>query len=91
LRPYRTDEGIHEVGVHIRPMYWRRGLALEGAKAVIDYAFEVLHARGLFAGHNPSNDASKQMIAKLGFRYTHDELYPPTGLQHKSYLLMRSS
>ncbi len=26
----------------------------------------------------------------LGFRYTHDELYPPTGLLHPSYLLKRS-
>ena len=26
-------------------------------------------------------------LRKLGFRYTHDELYPPTGLRHPSYLL----
>jgi len=91
LRPYRPSEGIHELGVHIRPTFWRKGFAFEAATAVINYAFEVLRARGLFAGHNPTNDASRQLIAKLGFRYTHDELYPPTGLQHPSYLLMRSS
>jgi [ribosomal protein S5]-alanine N-acetyltransferase len=33
----------------------------------------------------------RQLLAKLGFHYTHDEFYPPTGLQHPSYLLMRSS
>ncbi len=91
LRPHQPREDIYELGVHIRPAFWRKGFAFEAAKAVIDYAFEVLHARGLFAGHNPTNDASKQMIAKLGFRYTHEEFYPPTGLQHPSYLLMRSS
>ncbi len=26
-------------------------------------------------------------VEKLGFRYSHDELYEPTGLMHCSYLL----
>jgi hypothetical protein len=27
------------------------------------------------------------VMNKLGFRYTHDEFYPPTGLNHPAYLL----
>ncbi len=42
---------------------------------------------GLMAGHHPKNASSQRVLEKLGFRYTHDELYPPTGLQHRSYLL----
>ena len=91
LRPYRPEQGIHELGVHVRPAFWRQGLAFEAAEAVIAYAFDRLEARGLFAGHNPANTASRQMTLKLGFRYTHDEFYPPTGLQHASYLLMRGA
>ncbi len=87
LRPCRPAEAIHELGVHIRPAFWRRGYALEAARAVIAHAFGPLGARALFAGHNPDNDASRAMLAKLGFRYTHDELYPPTGRLHPSYLL----
>jgi len=87
LRPYRPAERIHELGVHIRPAYWRRGLAVEGARAVIAHAFGSLEARALFAGHNPDNQASRALLEKLGFRYTHDELYPPTGLLHPSYRL----
>ena len=89
LRPYRPAERIHELGVHILPAFWRRGLALEAARAVIAHAFGPLRARALFAGHNPHNDASRSLLARLGFRYTHDELYPPTGLLHPSYLLER--
>ncbi len=85
LRPYR--DGVPELGVHIRPPFWRRGLALEAARAVIQHAFAALGARALFAGHNPDNHASRALLEKLGFRYTHDELYPPTGLLHPSYLL----
>lgn len=91
LRPYRPAERIHELGVHLRPAFWRRGLAVEAAQAAITYTFERLDARALFAGHNPANTASRGMLAKLGFRYTHDELYPPTGLMHPSYLLERPS
>jgi RimJ/RimL family protein N-acetyltransferase len=43
----------------------------------------------VFAGHNPANTASRGLLARLGFRYTHDELYAPTGLRHPSYLLER--
>ncbi len=89
LRPYRPDESIDEFGVHIRPAFWRQGFAFEAGTAVIAYAFDRLGARGLFAGHNPRNSASRLMLLKLGFSYSHDELYPPTGLRHPSYLLMR--
>jgi [ribosomal protein S5]-alanine N-acetyltransferase len=90
LRPHRPSEKIYELGFHLRPAYWGRRLAEEGAKAVIDYAFNVLGANGLFAGHHPANAPSRRVLQKLGFRFTHEEFYPPTGLKHPSYLLVRS-
>jgi RimJ/RimL family protein N-acetyltransferase len=87
LRPYAPRQP--ELGVHIRPAFWRRGMASEAARAVIDHAFDTMGVKGLFAGHNPANTASREMLLKLGFRYTHDEHYPPTGLMHPSYLLER--
>jgi RimJ/RimL family protein N-acetyltransferase len=68
-------------------MHWRCGYASEAACAVIEYAFKKLKANGLFAGHNPRNEASRCLLEKLGFHYTHDEYYPPTGLNYPSYLL----
>jgi RimJ/RimL family protein N-acetyltransferase len=87
LRPYNSTAGILELGVHIRPAYWRQGLAVEAGRAVIAHAFDKLDARGLFAGHHPQNDASMSMLKRLGFRYSHDERYEPTGLMHPSYVL----
>jgi RimJ/RimL family protein N-acetyltransferase len=87
LRPYEISRGIYEIGFHIRSTNWRRGYAREAADAVINYAFNVLGANTLFAGHNPQNIISQHLIEQLGFRYTHDEHYPPTGLYHPSYLL----
>jgi [ribosomal protein S5]-alanine N-acetyltransferase len=87
LRPYAPAERIYELGFHICSHHWRRGYALEAAGAAVRYAFGKLAARALFAGHNPQNDASRHLLAKLGFRYVRDEYYAPTGLRHPSYLL----
>ncbi len=87
LRPHDEGKGILEIGFHIRSAYWGQGYATEAARAVIAYAFGTLGATALFAGHNPKNTVSRHVLERLGFRYTHDELYPPTGLKHPSYLL----
>lgn len=85
---------VFELGFHIRPEFWRQGLAAEAAQGVIRYAFQAspqgLGAHSLFAGHNPHNGVSKALLERLGFQWTHDEFYPPTGLQHPSYRLTPS-
>lgn len=85
LSPYK--ENTYEIGFHLRPKFWKQGYAKEAANAVIAYAFTVLHAEGLFAGHNPNNTASQKVLSKLGFNYIGDEFYEPTGLYHPSYEL----
>ena len=75
------------MGVHLRPQFWGQGYAKEAAMATIDYAFSILKANGLFAGHNPNNIASAKLLRKLGFCYIGDEFYEPTGLYHPSYEL----
>lgn len=89
LRPYDVDQQIYELGVHLRQKFWGQGLAVEASRAVIDYGFDSLHASALFAGHHPRNDMSRRFLLKLGFTYTHEELYPPTGLNHPSYKMQR--
>ena len=87
LRPYRSEQRVYELGVHLRRVFWRQGLAKEAARACIDYAFGVLGAEALFAGHHPANEASHQLLLQLGFVRGHEELYPPTGLMHATYWL----
>ena len=89
LRPYDPRKKIYELGVHLRSAFWGQGLATEAARAAMDFAFDKLAAASLFAGHHPQNVASRHLLEKLGFAHTHDELYPPTGLLHPSYLFTR--
>jgi RimJ/RimL family protein N-acetyltransferase len=89
LRPYDLSKKIYEIGFHIRSEQWRHGYASEAARRVLDFAFDTLDSHALFAGHNPQNTVSRKLLEKLGFLYTHDEYYEPTGLNHPSYLLTK--
>ncbi|HEV7919711.1 MAG TPA: GNAT family N-acetyltransferase [Thermoanaerobaculia bacterium] len=87
----RPRNGIYALGFHLHERYWGRGLAREAAQAVIAYAFEVIGTEALFAGHHPRNSSSRTLLERLGFEYTGDEWYEPTGLMHPSYLLRKAS
>lgn len=87
LKPYKLFDGIFEMGIHTLPEYWHDGIGFEAASAMIEYTFNTLNIKSLFAGHNPQNHTSATLLKKLGFRFTHYEYYPPTGLNHPSYIL----
>ncbi len=89
VRPYDCEKNILEMGVHIKEQHWGIGIAQEACSKVIEYCFNTLKVKALFAGHNPKNISSAGLLKKLGFTYTHDEFYPPTGLYHPSYLLTK--
>jgi RimJ/RimL family protein N-acetyltransferase len=82
---------VLEIGIYTRPEHWGFGYASEASCAIVRHAFEAHGVRALFAGHHPENEDSKRVLLRIGFRYSHHELYPPTGLQHPGYLLERSS
>ncbi|MBT30058.1 MAG: GNAT family N-acetyltransferase [Thalassobius sp.] len=90
LRPYDLEREIYEIGFHLIPKYWRRGLAFEAAKRIITFAFDEKQADKIFAGHNPKNTASKKLLTKLQFSYIGDEFFKPTGLYHPSYILEKN-
>jgi ribosomal-protein-alanine N-acetyltransferase len=87
LSPYKMDEGIYEIGIHLHTAFQKQGYGREAILKVMLRAFRNLNAMALFAGHHPENKHSRHFIEQFGFRYTHDEFYPPTGLNHPSYLL----
>lgn len=87
LRPYKLFDGVFEMGVHLLPEYWNNGIGYEASKAMISYTFNTLNISSIFAGHNPQNQVSAILLKKLGFRFTHYEFYPPTGLNHPSYII----
>lgn len=76
-----------ELGFHLLPSMWGRGLATEAGAAVAGWAFETLGVRRVYAGHHPDNGASGGVLRKLGFVFTRDVFFEPTGLMHPLYVL----
>ena len=89
--PYEGTAAVPEleVGFHLVPGMWGRGLASEAGGAAIRFAFDVVGVRRLYSGHHPDNAASGAVLRKLGFRFTRDVFYEPTGLMHPLYVLER--
>ena len=56
-----------EIGFVLHPNYWAKGIIVEAAKAIIIYAFEILHLKRLQYGYFISNTRSKRVCEKLGF------------------------
>ena len=86
LRPYDISGNIYEIGIHLCEEYWSKGYALEAVLKVMDYACNTLKIKRLYAGHNPNNIKSRNILTRLGFQYYKEEYYKPTGLMHPSYL-----
>jgi ribosomal-protein-alanine N-acetyltransferase len=89
LRMRANQPEVPELGFHLVSRHWRRGYAFEAASRVIEHAFSLDGIQAIFAGHNPENAASRRLLSRLGFAYTGDQFYAPTGLRHPSYLLTR--
>lgn len=59
-----------EIGWRLAAAYWGRGIATEGARAVVDYAFAELRLPELLSWTVPANVRSRRVMEKLGM--THD-------------------
>ena len=72
-----------EVGYHMRPDLWGRGLATEAARGCMDYAFTRLRARRLISMIRPENIASWRVAEKNGLTLERTVLW--RGYQHCIY------
>jgi RimJ/RimL family protein N-acetyltransferase len=58
-----------EIGWRLAPAYWGRGLATEGARAVVRHAFEALGLQALVSFTVPANVRSRGVMVRLGMRH----------------------
>lgn len=75
--PTRPDEpDVLLLGYWLAEPYWNRGYTTEAARAVIDWAWGHTDARLITTSHYLFNDASRRVIEKCGFTYTHTAAWP---------------
>jgi RimJ/RimL family protein N-acetyltransferase len=69
-----------EVGWKLDPDVWGQGLATEGGAEAVRYGFESLGTDRLVSICLPEHDASRRVMAKLGFEYLTERRYEELGV-----------
>jgi [ribosomal protein S5]-alanine N-acetyltransferase len=72
-----------EVGYHMRPDLWGKGLATEAARGCMNYAFETLKATRIISMIRPENIASRRVAEKNGLTVERTVFW--RGYQHCIY------
>jgi RimJ/RimL family protein N-acetyltransferase len=58
-----------EIGWRLAREFWGQGLATEGARAVVRYAFETLRLQEIVAITVPANTRSRRVMEKIGMKF----------------------
>ncbi|MEV0215328.1 GNAT family N-acetyltransferase [Micromonospora sp. NPDC050695] len=58
-----------DLGYRLRRSTWGRGLATEGSRALVRYAFETVGVRRVWAETMAVNERSRRVMVKAGLRY----------------------
>jgi RimJ/RimL family protein N-acetyltransferase len=72
---YLPETGETEVAGLLSRRYWGMGLAVEGAKEALRFAFEDLGLESVIGLALPENSQSRSVLEKLGMSYTGDDEY----------------
>lgn len=72
--------GGTELGYRLSPVFWGRGLATEGARALIESAFGRLHLDRVVATTMADNTGSWRVMEKCGMRRVRTFYYPDADL-----------
>ena len=67
---YEPAEGNAELGYWLAEHEWGKGFGGEAARAITDHAFRVAQYEMLTAGYRIGNEASRRILARLGFTPT---------------------
>ncbi|MFC0008012.1 GNAT family N-acetyltransferase [Micromonospora siamensis] len=92
-----SDDGTEaELGYRLRRAAWGRGLATEGSRALVRYAFVTVGVRRVWAQTMAVNSRSRSVLAKAGLRHVRtfhlhfDDPIPGTEHGEVEYELLRS-
>lgn len=75
------ENGMVEIGYAILPAWRHRGYATEAARAALSWASADPRVRTLRASVSPDNEASRRLVASLGFVQTGEQWDPDDGLE----------
>jgi ribosomal-protein-alanine N-acetyltransferase len=87
LRQWQYDASVMEAGVHLSRAAWGQRLGEEALRAVLAHGFDTLQQPKIVAGHGVGHANSQKLLERVGFRYTHTDLWGPKKIEVLLYAL----
>ncbi len=66
---FEPQNDLAEIGYVVNPAYWGQGIAVEAAREVIRFGFEVLGLHRIEAKYMVGNTPSRRVMEKLGMNF----------------------
>lgn len=60
---------IYELGYRLKQQHWGKGFTTEASQAILQYGFETLNQKTIYAITDPENTNSIHVLMKLGFQF----------------------
>lgn len=83
-----NHKNYYDLGYRLRKKYWGKGIATESAIASLDYAFDKLNAKEVYAMADCKNDDSNKILKKLGLNFI--EKFELDGVEHNWYKIIKT-
>lgn len=64
-----------EIGYRLHKKFWNKGYANELAKALVQWGFQNLKIDKLYGFAHPDNQASRQVLEKIGMHFMEPDIY----------------
>ena len=90
------DPTVADLGYRLRRQYWRKGLASEAARALLEHAFDTVGQSRVIAQTMAVNTGSRRVMDAIGMRYvrtyfpTWDDPLPGADLGEVEYEMTRA-
>jgi RimJ/RimL family protein N-acetyltransferase len=78
-----NHKNYYDLGYRLIKKYWGQGIATETAIASLDYAFEQLKTKEVYAMTDCKNDGSNKILRKVGLNFI--EKFDLEGIEHNWY------
>jgi len=70
-----NHQNFYEIGYRFKQKHWGKGYATEAGLAFVDYAFNEMKVKALYAYADPGNIGSRNILEKLGMHYVNSFEY----------------
>ncbi|RAV98035.1 GNAT family N-acetyltransferase [Pseudochryseolinea flava] len=87
VKETNKHKDYYDLGYRLIRRFWGQGIATESALASLDYAFDKLQAREVYAIADCKNDGSNSVLKKVGLKFI--ETFDHEGVVHNWYEVKR--